>query len=66
MQVRYVRTIVGWFNVYAAGTDRYVNMKPEDFYALLPRVSRRAHSGCGEISLTAASELFGRQEVKPA
>lgn len=56
MQVRYVRTI----------TDRYVNLEPEDFFTLLPQVSRRARSGCGEISVTVASELFARQEVKPA
>ncbi|MEC1792186.1 hypothetical protein P9D84_12520 [Bacillus vallismortis] len=66
MQVRYVRTIVGWFNVYAGGTDHYVIMKPEDFFTLLPQVSRRTRSGCGEISVTVASELFGRQVVKPA
>lgn len=66
MQVRYVRTIIGWFNVYAVGTDRYVNLEPQDFFTLLPQVSRRARSGCREISVTVASELFGRQEVKPA
>ncbi|AJE78168.1 MULTISPECIES: hypothetical protein [Bacillus] len=66
MQVRYVRTIVGWFNVYPAGTDRYVNLKPEDFFTLLPQVSQLARSGCGEITATAALELFGEQEVLPA
>ncbi|KXZ17729.1 hypothetical protein P4T89_08500 [Bacillus nakamurai] len=66
MQVRYVRTIVGWFNVYPAGTDHYVNLKPEDFFTLLSQVSRQARSGCGEISVTMALELFGEQEVMPA
>lgn len=66
MQVRYARTIVGWFNVYPAGTDRYVNLKPEDFFTLLPQVSQLARSGRGEITATAALELFGEQEVPPA
>ncbi|MBD0405839.1 hypothetical protein ICW23_01575 [Bacillus sp. 1021] len=66
MQVRYARTIVGWFNVYPAGIDRYVNLKPEDFFALLPQVSQWVRSGCGEISVAAAFELFGEQEAQPA
>lgn len=61
MQVRYARTIVGWFNVYPAGTDRYVNLKPEDFFALLPQVSQWVRYG-----VAAAFELFGEQEAQPA
>lgn len=32
----------------------------------LSQVSQWARSGCGEISVTAALELFGDQEVLPA
>ncbi|KRT94244.1 hypothetical protein ABE068_11385 [Bacillus glycinifermentans] len=66
MQIRYVRTVVGWFNVYISGSDdQFVNLNPEEFFALLPQVSRRAFAGCAEIGVTAARELFGK-EVRPA
>ncbi|MEC1022888.1 hypothetical protein [Bacillus paralicheniformis] len=65
MQIRYVRTVVGWFNVYISGTEQFVNLDPEEFAALLPQVSRRAFAGCAEISVKAAQELFG-QEVRTA
>ncbi|MED1068568.1 hypothetical protein [Bacillus paralicheniformis] len=65
MQIRYVRTVVGWFNVYISGTEQFVNLNPEEFAALLPQVSRRAFAGCAEIGVTAARELFG-EEVRSA
>ncbi|MEK3893208.1 hypothetical protein MKZ04_12390 [Bacillus sp. FSL W7-1354] len=65
MQIRYVRTVVGWFNVYISGTEQFVNLNPEEFAELLPQVSRRAFAGCAEIGVTAARELFG-EEVRTA
>ncbi|AMR09487.1 hypothetical protein NSQ93_23000 [Bacillus sp. FSL W8-0445] len=66
MNVYYRRTVVGWWNVYPAGSDdQFANLNPEEFTALLPQVSRRAFAGCAEISLTAARELFGK-EVRSA
>ncbi|MCY7800872.1 hypothetical protein [Bacillus haynesii] len=65
MQIRYVRTVVGWFNVYISGTEQFVNLNPEEFAELLPQVSRRAFAGCAEIGVTAARELFG-EEVQSA
>ncbi|QHZ46316.1 hypothetical protein [Bacillus sp. NSP9.1] len=62
MQIRYVRTVVGWWNVYPAGSDdQFVNLNPEEFAELLPQVSRRAFAGCAEIGVTAARELFGEE-----
>nr|MDH3163208.1 hypothetical protein [Bacillus licheniformis] len=65
MNVYYRKTVVGWWNVYPAGSDEYINLNPEEFTALLPQVSRRAFAGRAEISVTAARELFG-EEVQSA
>ncbi len=62
MNVYYRRTIVGWWNVYPAGSDdQFVNLNPEEFFELLPQVSRRAFAGCAEIGITTARELFGEK-----
>ncbi|NPC94025.1 hypothetical protein HOO54_17825 [Bacillus sp. WMMC1349] len=67
MNVYYRKTVVGWFNVYRAGSDdQFVNLNPEEFQKLLPEVSRKAFYGCAEISEKTARKLFGSQEVKPA
>ncbi|KMM54609.1 hypothetical protein ACH95_19735 [Bacillus glycinifermentans] len=66
MNVYYRKTVVGWWNIYPAGSDdQFVNLNPEEFAALLPQVSRRAIAGCAEIGVTAARELFG-EEVQSA
>ncbi|MFC1287813.1 hypothetical protein [Bacillus paralicheniformis] len=66
MNVFYRKTVVGWWNVYPAGSDdQFVNLNPEEFAAILPQVSRRAFAGCAEIGVTTAQELFG-QEVRTA
>lgn len=66
MNVYYRKTVVGWWNVYPAGSDdQFINLTPEEFFGLLPQVSRRAFAGCAEIGVTAARELFGK-EVRPA
>nr|MDH3161765.1 hypothetical protein [Bacillus licheniformis] len=59
------KTIVGWWNIYPAGSDEFINFNPEEFAALLPQVSRRAFAGRAEIGVTAARELFG-EEVRSA
>ncbi|MEK5500770.1 hypothetical protein [Bacillus sp. FSL M8-0168] len=65
MNVYFRKTVVGWWNVYPAGSDdQFVNLSPKEFFALLPQVFRRAFAGCAEISVTAVSELFGSQEVR--
>ncbi|MED2941529.1 hypothetical protein P4282_03380 [Bacillus swezeyi] len=66
MNVYYRKTVVGWWNVYPAGSgDQFVNLNPEEFAALLPQVSCRAFAGCAEISVKSARELFG-EEVQSA
>ena len=65
MNVYYRKTVVGWWKIYPAGSDEFVNLNPEEFAALLPQVSRRAIAGCAEIGVTAARELFG-EEVQSA
>ncbi|MEC1560429.1 hypothetical protein [Bacillus haynesii] len=66
MNVYYRKTVVGWWNIYPAGSDdQFVNINPEEFAALLPQVSRRAFAGCAEIGVTEARELFG-EEVQSA
>lgn len=58
MQIKYVRTIVGWVNVYDMKTGKVINMNPEQFAALCPNVSRKSRLGCLEISVAKASKLF--------
>ncbi|MEC1023545.1 hypothetical protein [Bacillus paralicheniformis] len=66
MNVYYRKTVVGWWNVYPAGSDdQFINLTPEEFFGLLPQVSRRAFAGCAEISVKSARELFGK-EVRSA
>ena len=58
MQIKYVKTIVGWYNIYNVKTGEVVNMNPEQFSALCPSVSRKARLGCIEIKLSQGEELF--------
>lgn len=58
MQIKYVKTVVGWYNVYVIKTGEVINMNPEQFVALCPNVSRKSRLGCLEISLSKASKLF--------
>ncbi|MDR4936040.1 hypothetical protein RGU11_06625 [Rossellomorea marisflavi] len=63
VQVSFVKTIVGWFNVYLAGTERYVTMNPDEFKSLLPDITIRVRYGCGEIDRTCAQNYFGEKAV---
>ncbi|WP_347320069.1 hypothetical protein [Rossellomorea sp. RS05] len=59
VQVSFVKTIVGWFNVYLAGTERYVTLNPADFCKMFPNVSPRTRLGCKEIQRVEAESHFG-------
>ncbi|MGQ8920975.1 hypothetical protein ACUUYQ_03725 [Bacillus halotolerans] len=62
MNVYYRKTVVGWWNIYPAGSGaQFVNLSPEQFFTLLPQVSRKAFAGCAEIKPGLAQELFGEE-----
>lgn len=46
MNVYYRKTVVGWWNIYPAGLDdQFINLNSEEFFELLPQVSRRTFAG---------------------
>jgi hypothetical protein len=63
VQVSFVKTIVGWFNVYLAGTERFVTINPDEFKSLLPNTTSRVRYGCGEIDRTRAQRYFGEKAI---
>lgn len=46
MQIKYVKTVVGWYNVYINNELNAFNMPPDKFFEIFPQVSRRAALGC--------------------
>ena len=60
-QVRFVRTIVGWFNVYDVATGEMVTMAPEAFEAVFGTKGRNVKSGCDSILPQVADRIFGRE-----
>lgn len=61
VQVRYVKTVVGWYNLYLVDYPHIkpVNMSPAKFAEILPEVSPRATIGCDELDRKFAESLFG-------
>jgi hypothetical protein len=57
LQVIYKRTVVGWYNVYKAGTSHRINLSPQEFKKLLPDVSDKARYGTDVITATQAIEI---------
>ena len=67
-QVKYVRTIVGYYNVYLVdqpGEPR-ATISPNRFRELFPQVSSKAKYGCDTIGYEAAIQLFGEHVFKEA
>lgn len=64
-QVKFNKTILGFFNIRIAGGDdnTFVNLSPVEFKELFPEVSKKAKYGCGEISTEKARELFNSKKV---
>lgn len=58
MQIKYVKTIVGWYNVYNVKTGEVVNMEPNKFAELCPEVSSKSRLGCLSIETSQANKLF--------
>lgn len=46
MQIKYVKTIIGWYNVYINNELNAFNMPPHKFFEIFPQVSRKATLGC--------------------
>lgn len=46
MQIKYVKTVVGWYNVYLNNEIESFNISPERFFKLFPQVGRKAVLGC--------------------
>ncbi|WP_338753404.1 hypothetical protein [Bacillus sp. FJAT-52991] len=57
-QVTFRKTIVGFYNVSPAGSNAFINLRPDQFRKLFPDVSAKAHYGCGTINSELADELF--------
>lgn len=58
MQIKYVKTVVGWYNIYNIETGKVFNITPAQFAELCPRVSSKSRLGCLEVDEIKASELF--------
>ncbi|MBT2653906.1 hypothetical protein J7E81_01425 [Bacillus sp. ISL-18] len=61
IQVRYVKTIVGWWNLYPVNCDPRppVTVSPAKMSELFEEVSQKVKFGCGEISADQAEAIFG-------
>lgn len=46
MQIKYVKTVVGWYNVYVNNELNAFNIPPERFFEIFEQVDRRAVLGC--------------------
>jgi hypothetical protein len=61
VQISYVKTIVGWFNLYIVNGDPRppFTVSPVKMSELFPEISKKAKFGCGEITAIQAAHLFG-------
>ena len=46
MQIKYVKTVVGWYNLYVNNELNAFNMAPHKFFEIFPQVDRKAVLGC--------------------
>lgn len=62
MQIKVVKTIVGWFNVYLVHDPVRppVTLSPEKLSGFIPSLSPRVKVACLEVNSEVAAELFGR------
>lgn len=62
MQIKVVKTIVGWFNVYLANDPVRppVTLSPDKLSGLIPSLSPQVKVACMEVNSEVAAELFGR------
>lgn len=46
MQIKYVKTVIGWYNVYVNNELNAFNMPPHKFFEIFEQVDRKATLGC--------------------
>ena len=46
MQIKYVKTVIGWYNVYLNNESKSFNMPPHKFFEIFEQVDRKAVLGC--------------------
>ncbi|MBB6281810.1 hypothetical protein [Geobacillus subterraneus] len=56
IQVKIVRTVVGWYNVYNVATGERVTLNPNEFFAVF-NVARNVTLACCEISREQAARI---------
>lgn len=56
MQIKYVKTVVGWYNVYINNEIKSFNMSPDKFFEIFEQVDRKVVLGC----LVATNEQLAR------
>jgi len=56
IQVKIVRTVVGWFNVYNVNTNERVTISPDQFSAIF-NTDRNVTLACYEISAEQAVKI---------
>jgi hypothetical protein len=61
VQIRYVKTILNFFNVYLVGDAQQsrVTVSPAKMSELFPELSPKAKLGCGQLNAAQAVQLFG-------
>lgn len=48
--VKYVKTVVGWYNLYFEGEDKpSLTLSPDKFFEIFPNVSKKAAFGTNEL-----------------
>ena len=55
-QVKIVRTVVGWYNVYNVATGERVTLSPNEFFAVF-NIHRNTTLACCEISGEQAARI---------
>lgn len=57
MQIKYVKTVVGWYNVYVNGNQLALNVAPELFRSLFPQVDKNTALGCLNVEEELLTQL---------
>lgn len=62
-QVRIVKTVLKWYNVYLNGTDQRINLSPEEFTKHFPHFSCKCMYGCDSVTSDQAVDIGFNVEV---
>lgn len=67
LRISYVKTVVGWRNIYLLdGSNQMINVSPERFAELFPRVSPKIAIGGADISVGQAVDIGFNVELPEA